>query len=210
MLISFSTFVWTWNYDEMSIRVLLNRWYLSIFIVMWWSWLKCLSDFIFISFQFYFICLFFFMFVDWLRENGNDVRFELLGAATLGLKLKKFYVEVGCKDGQCYSKSSPINIKGGLNRHLSSPPHSKQFNMIEEVVSSGPKPSGDRAYQRTYKRWIWHEANNTAIECDDLVIIYLSGVLSDLLYQWKSNSLYVAARVPKREINIYGSHCFTG
>ena len=64
----------------------------------------------------------------------DDVRFEELEAVALGFKLKKFYAEACSKDGERYSKSSLFNIRCGLNRHLTSPPYNKQFNLMKDVV----------------------------------------------------------------------------
>ena len=46
--------------------------------------------------------------------------------------LRKFYGTVLCKNGKCYSKSGMINIRSGLNRHLTNPPHKRTIDLMQD------------------------------------------------------------------------------
>ena len=63
-------------------------------------------------------------------EVGGQI--ESLNGEELGELLCDFYANVRSKDGEIYKKSSMLAIRSGLNRHLKTPPHSKQFDIITD------------------------------------------------------------------------------
>ena len=114
-----------------------------------------------------------------MRENRDDVRFEELEAVALSLKLKKFYAEACSKDGEHYSKSSLINIRSGLNRHLTSPPYNKQFNLMKDVVFQSANQVVTGLIKELRRDGLDTTKNKTAIEPEDVELMYSSGVLSN-------------------------------
>ena len=50
--------------------------------------------------------------------SGRPVEFEDISDNELNEVLRAFYVVVKTADGEVYSKSSMINIRSGINRHL--------------------------------------------------------------------------------------------
>ena len=63
-----------------------------------------------------------------------DVSFEQLKPDVLAPILRTFYAEVRTKKGDMYSKSGYINLRSGLQRHLSSPQYGCTFNIMNDSV----------------------------------------------------------------------------
>jgi hypothetical protein len=62
-----------------------------------------------------------------------DHKFEYLPKKTLAEYLRKFYASARQKDGKLYSKSSLMNIRGGINRHLQSEPYNQIVDISTEM-----------------------------------------------------------------------------
>ena len=87
-----------------------------------------------------FICLFLFLyFPDWCEENGHAVSFEQLPVEDLAALLRQFYGNVRNSDGSKYSKSSLCSMRAGIQRHLTTPPHSRTVNIITDVEFQSAK-----------------------------------------------------------------------
>ena len=57
-------------------------------------------------------------FLEWLVTRGLSIQFEEFETTELADLLKQFYGELRKKDGNEYSKSSLINVRAAINRHL--------------------------------------------------------------------------------------------
>lgn len=55
-----------------------------------------------------------------------------MGKEVLGDTLKLFYPAAHQQNGERYSKQALINIRSGLNRHLTLPPHNKPWNLMHD------------------------------------------------------------------------------
>lgn len=120
----------------------------------------------------------FIIFSDWLRDHEMALEFETLGAEDLCELLRRFYGDVRSKVGVQYGKSSLINIRAGLNRHLTSPPYNRQENIMR-----------DRCFQRcnqvltgilrTYReRGMDKSIHKDALSPADIRLAYSTGTLS--------------------------------
>ena len=69
---------------------------------------------------------------DWLHENGVSQIFEDLPIDDLAEVLRQSYGTVLSKNKKEYSKSGLKNLHSDLNRHLHSPPHSKNFDLMND------------------------------------------------------------------------------
>ena len=76
--------------------------------------------------------VFFFFLPDFLLEKGHSTDFEMLPVEVLAPLLREFYASLRNKDGSYYSRSSYVNIRASLNRHLNSPPFSREINLMRD------------------------------------------------------------------------------
>ena len=60
------------------------------------------------------------MFSEWLADHGLEMNFESLDTDNLGDQLRRFYGHLASKSREEYSKSSLVNLRAGLKRHLTS------------------------------------------------------------------------------------------
>ena len=118
-------------------------------------------------------------FSDYLREAGEDVAFETVPIDDLAKHLRQFYAALQRQDGRQYSKSSYINIRAAINRHLQSPPHSRQIN----IAHDRPFMSANHVFVGLLKdlkaRGLDQTTHKTAISSEDMRKLYASGVLSE-------------------------------
>ncbi len=61
---------------------------------------------------------------------NRSPHFEDLDENALNSLLRKFFGAVRNKRGEPYSKSGMVNIRSGINRHLTLPPHSRKINLM--------------------------------------------------------------------------------
>ena len=69
---------------------------------------------------------------DWLADHGLSLDFEEWDVDRLAECLRRFYGDLLNRKGGEYSKSSLINIRAGLNRHITSPPWNRQINLMRD------------------------------------------------------------------------------
>ena len=55
----------------------------------------------------------------------------------LGVKLRRFYGDLRQKSGDEYKRSSLVNVRAGLNRHLISPPYDRKVNLMHDTAFQG-------------------------------------------------------------------------
>ena len=73
---------------------------------------------------------------EWLMQSGNAQHYAFyeLEPEEFAILLRKFYYCVRAKNGELYSKSALKNIRAGLHRFLTSPPHNKLFNIMHDPI----------------------------------------------------------------------------
>ena len=105
--------------------------------------------------------------------------FETVSTDDLAKHLRQFYAALRRQDGRQYSKSSYINIRAATNRHLQSPPHSRQIN----IAHDRPFMSANHVFVGLLKdlkvRGLDRTTHKTAISSEDMRKLYASGVLSE-------------------------------
>ena len=76
------------------------------------------------------------VFKAWLNENYQSDEFELLTDENLNEMLSVFYAEVRSEKGERLSRSTLNTIRGGINRHLESPPYKRNVDIPNNPVFS--------------------------------------------------------------------------
>ena len=71
---------------------------------------------------------------EWLVHQEKDPHFEQANVEDLAANLRTFYACARSADGNLYSKSSLTNLRAGLNRYLTSPPYSRQINLMHDIA----------------------------------------------------------------------------
>ena len=81
-------------------------------------------------------------FSDWLVDHGSGAAFVVGSKEDLAELLRRFYGDARKKDGSPYGKSALVNIRSGLNRHMTLPPwhriinlmHDAEFKVVNQVL----------------------------------------------------------------------------
>ena len=73
-----------------------------------------------------------YLFSDWLLSRDLPLGFEDMEPMVLADTLRQFYAEIRQKNGKPYSRSGLINVRASLQRHLSSPPYNKTYNITRD------------------------------------------------------------------------------
>lgn len=69
---------------------------------------------------------------DWLFKTGRDPNFEQASKEVLAATLRIFYPSIKQANGKPYQKQTLINLRSSINRHLSLPPHHKNWDLITD------------------------------------------------------------------------------
>ena len=114
----------------------------------------------------------------WCIESGIDPNFETLPISDLCNTLRRFYGSVRKADGTTYSKSSINNIRAAIQRHLQSPPFSRQLNILQdkEFVSANNVFVGN--LKRNKRQGCDTTKEYPVISEGDLDQLYSSGVFN--------------------------------
>ena len=72
-------------------------------------------------------------FSDWLVDHGSGAAFEVGSKEDLAELLRRFYGDARKKDGSPYGKSALVNIRSGLNRHMTLPPWNRIINLMHDA-----------------------------------------------------------------------------
>ena len=107
------------------------------------------------------------------------VTFETDATEVLALKLRQFYGELRTSDGKKYCKSSFTNIRSGLNRHLTSPPHNRQINLMHDRAFQGANQVFYGCMRALRQEGLDKAKHKDSISTTDMAKLYSSGVLSD-------------------------------
>lgn len=127
-------------------------------------------------------------------------QFELLPSESLAEQLRRFYGHLASKCGDEYSKSSLVNIRAGLNRHLTSPPWNLQINLMHDRVYQGANQVFSGLIRDYRRRGLDVSCKKSAVTAADVELLYSSGTLSNkspqsLLYKvYFELSLHCARR----------------
>ena len=117
-------------------------------------------------------------FLEWLVTRGLSIQFEEFETTELADLLKQFYGELRKKDGNEYSKSSLINVRAAINRHLTSAP----YNRIINVIRDPPFQQANQVFTALIKELRRQGNDNTQhkvpISPADMEKLYSSGTLS--------------------------------
>ena len=117
-------------------------------------------------------------FLEWLVTRGLSIQFEEFETTELADLLKQFYGELRKKDGNEYSKSSLINVRAAINRHLTSAP----YNLIINVIRDPPFQQANQVFTALIKELRRQGNDNTQhkvpISPADMEKLYSSGTLS--------------------------------
>lgn len=66
-------------------------------------------------------------------ESGRDPNFETLPVTDLMNLLRELYGSVRNKKGDQYGKSSYINLRAAIQRHITSPPYNRTINILRDA-----------------------------------------------------------------------------
>ena len=83
------------------------------------------------------------------------------------------------QDESHYSRSSYINIRAAINRHLQSPPHSRQINIAQDRAFMSANNVVIGLLKDLKARGMDQTTHKAAISAADMQKMYSSGVLSD-------------------------------
>lgn len=118
--------------------------------------------------------------LDWMNEaHYLNKEFELLNVQELDSLLRHFYASVRTKDGKEYSKAALVGMRAAINRHLNSPPFTRNINLMNDrdFMASNQVLTGlIKSLKREGKDISQHKE---PICEEDLVKLYNSGVFSD-------------------------------
>jgi hypothetical protein len=74
----------------------------------------------------------------WLEEEGDDIHFEILPPDAVNNIINRFYATLipansgDAATANIYSKSSYINIRTAIKRHIRSPPFNRILNIMKD------------------------------------------------------------------------------
>ena len=114
-----------------------------------------------------------------MTEREERVDFENLAVDDLAQLLRSFYGEVCQRNGEPYSKSALVNTRAGLNRYLTSPPHSRQINLMKDKVFQGANQVIGGVMKQMRRDGLDTTKHKDAIPEEDMHKLYDSRTLSN-------------------------------
>lgn len=118
------------------------------------------------------------IFAEWLVSEGENADFEVDDVPELAIKLRRFYACARGTDGREYSRSSLTNIRSGLNRHLTSPPHGRQINLMRDIEFQAANQVFVGRVRKLRQDGLDKTQHKDAVSNNDMKRLYESGVLS--------------------------------
>jgi len=106
-----------------------------------------------------------------------SVGFEEDSPEELNAKLRVFYGELRSGKGDHYSKSSLVNIRAGLNRHMTSPPFNRALNIMHDREFQGSNQVFYGTMRALRQAGLDRSEHHAAITEEDMCKMYTSGVL---------------------------------
>jgi len=114
-----------------------------------------------------------------LLTKNQAPKFEDLPEKDLAALLREFYASLRTKDGKEYSQSGYVNIRAGLNRHLTSPPYNKPINLMRDRVFQAANQVFKGSLKRLRAHGLDTSQHKPAIAAGDFAKMYSSGVLNN-------------------------------
>ena len=93
--------------------------------------------------------------------------------------LRRFYGDLASKSGEEYSKSSLINIRAGLNKHVTSPPWNLQIMLMHDRTFQSANQVFNRLLRDYRVRGMDKSQHNTDLTATDVDRQYTTGTLSN-------------------------------
>ena len=116
-------------------------------------------------------------FSDWLKDRGLGLQFEEYPVDVLNAKLRTFFAELRNGKVEAYSKISLVNIRAGLNRHLTSPPFNRALNLMHDREFQGSNQVFYGNMRTLRQAWLDWNRHKDAVTENDMRKMYSSGVL---------------------------------
>ena len=107
-------------------------------------------------------------FSEWLIETGRPAAFEGMDKAPMASMLKFFYGEVRQVNGSPYSRSGLVNIRSAIQRHISSPPFNREFNIMKDSEFNCANQVVQGTIKTLRERGLDVTKHKTAIDADDM------------------------------------------
>lgn len=115
-----------------------------------------------------------------MAARDINTNFHLLSKVDLAPVLQRFYAEVRNKGGGLYCKSSMVNLRAGINRFLTSPPHCKQWDIMHDREFQDANQTFAGMLKKLRAEGKDTTAHKEAITQQDYQKLYSSGVFSTL------------------------------
>lgn len=115
---------------------------------------------------------------EWLVHQGMNSNFETDSVEEIARKLREFYASARSVDGKPYSRSSLTNIRSGLNRFLTSPPHNRQLNVMHDRAFQSANQVYVGVIRKLRQDGLDKTKHKNAVTAGDMQLIRESGVLA--------------------------------
>ena len=89
----------------------------------------------------------------------------------------RFYVDLRQTTGEAYRRSSLVNVRAGINRHLISPPFDRKVNLMHDVEFQSANQVFYCVIRTLKQQGLDKTVHKSAIWEDDFKKLYSSGVL---------------------------------
>jgi hypothetical protein len=109
---------------------------------------------------------------EYLKESGQDSKFEEYGEVRLNEVLGQFCINVRKPVGNHYKISSLENWRYGLNRYLRSPPYNKTFNIIKDEAFNEANVNFKTATAELRRMGLGTVTHHPNINKSDLIKLY--------------------------------------
>ena len=95
----------------------------------------------------------------------------------LGVKLRRFYGDLQQKSGDEYKRSSLVNVRAGLNRHLISPPYDRKVNLMHDTAFQGANQVFYGLIRTLKQQGLDRTVHKSALTQADFKKLYSCGIL---------------------------------
>ena len=113
-----------------------------------------------------------------MMTQGKDADFEMMPVADLDQLLRKFYGDVRTKSAETYSKAAYVNLRAGINRHITSPPFNRPINIMRDRDFQMANNVFMGMLKRIRAEGKDTSAHKSPVSSDDMKKMYSSGILS--------------------------------
>ena len=95
----------------------------------------------------------------------------------LGVKLRRFYGDLRQKSGDEYKRSSLVNVRAELNRHLISPPYDRKVNLMHDTAFQGANQVFYGLIRTLKQQGLDRTVHKSAVTEADFKKLYSCGIL---------------------------------